>query len=784
MFVTIFRFPKMKLFKPRIANPTKHAAPTGELYAVDRFLTNHIFRTKTGQLGVAYKLQGIDAACLSDQTIESHSQRLLTAFRTLDEDFRIYQYLIKHDGTDLGQEGPYETPAVQETIHARTEFLKAKRLYSIRLFLVILVEPSGRCKPEYLLSRTSSFQRSVNDLLSMHLLSKQEAFGLFRLLANLDQPLAEAENLKYDNYLDHRVGSAMVACSWDGISVDLKHVEVLTLREPPRGTFPGLLREFLALDGNFILTSEYRREPNEKAIGAINAAQNHFKVISTLKSWAAILAIAISKLFGSTEREAKADIVPDASCLANIEELKENVTRVNNESDYLGQFSLTLVLHSPDRAKLQGSVADAQKLIGNQEGSLIRETYNALNAYRAVLPGGHAHNFRQMWMHGRNYVDMALVYAPSTGDAINRHLNAPCLLTLETTCGTPYRFNLHDRDLLGVIFFGVMGSGKSFTNNLFLDHFQKYDPLTFVLDIGGSYQFTARKHAGAHLRLADHYQEFSFNPFQLKRDSNTNEFLSTFVQVLLELGGYRATPQDNRVIDRAVESADRLSDLDIPAHLRDQLYNWIGNGRHAYLFDNQNDTFNLAQFQAIDFQGVSDKILPPVFFYLFHRISQFIYDPELRSRVKLIEADEIVWKFLELKVARSFFIETGKTIRKHNGGLILTTQSPLDLAREGLLDALREICPTWIFGANPGGDIAFYEKAFGMNPVEAQKLGGLIPKKQIFVKTSEISIVLEVNADPLAAWCYRNDPHSNAARDAAIAAHGFEEGMRVLAKGA
>lgn len=775
----------MKLFKPRVANPTKRAAPVGELYAVDRFITNHVFRTKTGQLGVAYKLQGIDAACLSDQTIESHSQRLLTAFRTLDEDFRIYQYLIKHDGTDLGQEGPYETPAVQETVHARNEFLKAKRLYSIRLFLVILVEPSGRCTPEYLLSRTSSFQRSVNDLLSMHLLSKQEAFGLFRLLANLDQPLAEAEPLKYDNYLDHRIGSSTVACSWDGISVDLKHVEVLTLREPPRNTFPAILLEFLKLDANFLLTTEYRREPNDKAIGAVNAAQNHFKVVSTLKSGAAILAIAISKLFGSTEREAKADIVPDASCLENIEELKKNIVRLNNEGDYLGQFSLTMILHSVDDVKLQGSVADAQKIIGNQEGSLIRETYNALNAYRAAIPGGNSYNFRQMWMHGHNYVDMALAYAPFTGDAMNRHLNAPSLITFTTDEGTPFHFNLHVDDLPDFCIMGRKGAGKSFLAALLLDHLQKYQPITYVLDIGGGYKLLTDKHNGSYLKLQMKRNEFSMNPFALPRTAERLEFLASFVALLLQSSGYETTPNDDRLIDKAVRKAERLSDLDLPANLKDYLYNWTGEGRYAHLFDNREDTLSLSDFQCFDFTGMSanPKVIGPVFLYLFSRISQVVYDPALIGRMKLFAADEC-WKFLRVRAARDYFIEAGKTFRKYNGGIGLITQSAGDLKKAGMLGMVKEMCPTLIFAANPGGDPRFYQKVGDLNEREVEILMSLVPKQEVFGKTPYWSKKLTINADPLAVLYYSNDPRTNQVRDKAIANHGIQEGLRRLAMGA
>lgn len=777
----------MTIFKRRVANnPTKSAGALGELYALDRFVTENVFQTKPKQLGVAYELTGIDAGCLSDQTIESYSTRLATAFRIFDEDFRLYQYLLKQDGAGVADEGPYGDATVQRTVQARAEFLKAKRLYSIRLFLVVLIEPtSARCTPEYLLARTASFQRSVNDLLDLRLLAKQEAFALFRLLANLDRRAAESEHLKYDNYLDHRMGSSMVACSWDGISVDLNHVEVLTLREPPRNTFPAILREFLLLEANFVLATEYSRDPNEKAISAIDTAENHFKVISSLKNWAAIAGIAISKIFGSTEREAKEDIVPDAACLANIDELKSSVVRLNNEGDYLGQFSLTLVLHSPDRVRLQGSVADAQKIVGNQEGSLIRETYNALNAYRAVIPGGHANNFRQMWMHGRNYVDMALVYAPHTGEATNRHLAAPRLITFTTDEGTPFDFNLHVDDLPDFCIMGRKGAGKSFLTNVLLDHLQKYRPITYILDIGGSYKLLADKHRGSYLKLQMRRNEFTMNPFALPRTPETLEFLASFVAMLLQSSGYETTPNDDRLIDKAVRKAERLNDLDLPAHLKEYLYNWTGEGRYAHFFDNRNDTLSLADFQCFDFTGMTEnpKVIGPIFLYLFSRISQVVYDPTLIGQLKLFVADEC-WKFLRVRAARDYFTEAGKTFRKHNGGIGLITQSAGDLKKAGMLGMVKELCPTLIFAANPGGDPRFYRRVGDLNDREVEILMSLVPKQEVFIKTPYWSKKLTVDADPLAVLYYSNDPNTTMRRDKAIAEYGIQDGLRRLAQGA
>jgi type IV secretion system protein VirB4 len=790
----------MRSAKP--VNPTLQAAACNTLLMPHRFINENVFLTKLCQYGVVYKLLGIDAGSLTDETIAGYSHRLEMAFRMFDEDFRIYQYLIKHEGADISDDAEYSNPVVVDTIKRREEFLtsKAERLYTIELYIVILFEPEPikrrlntkkarriaeakvQQNAEYLFVRGGSFVRTIGDLLGINLLGKAGAFRFFRLLATLSPSAADADTLHYDNHIDHWMSGKTVSVSRDEIRLDYDHVHVLSLREAPRGTFPNMLAAFLKLEADFFLVSEFKREPNETAISAINSAENHFHHMQTFKNWASVIAVAFGKLLGEGNT-AKDDIVPDAAATETVDRLKGLIRRID-DGEYMGQYSLTMVLKSSNPVKLQGSAADACKIIGEHEGSLVRETYNTLNAYRSIVPGGHQYNFRQMWMPSTNYINLAQVYAPHTGEKRNAHLRASHLITLETEYGTPYYFNLHRNDLLGVIEFGLMGAGKSFTNNLLLDQGQKYDPLTFILDIGGSYQFTARKHGGGHLKLSDHYKDFTFNPFAMQRDSNVNEFLSSFVHVLLETGSYIASPEECRLIDRAVEKAERLSDLDVPESVKAQLYNWTGDGRHAHLFDNLKDTFNMSSFQAIDFQGVKEKVLPPLFFYIFQRISEMIYNKANIGRFKQVFADEVVWKFLSLKVARSFFIEAGKTFRKHNAGLMLTTQSPLDLVRDDLLDALKEICPMWIFLSNPGGDKEFYRSKFGMNQRQIEQLFSLIPKKQILVITPEYTQKLNVNVDEYASWYYRNDHHSNAARNAAIEEFGFEEGMRKLAASA
>src|SRR6185437_1306852 len=561
----------------RFTRAFREAGALNSLFAPTRFLDEHEFLTKSGSLGVVFELQGIDYECLSDDVVETYTHRLGAAWRALDEDFRIYQYVVKQE------DAPLESSDTR-----RVEFLKSRGIYSIRLFMVLLYE-HGSAKPnwktrkalrlystklrrqaDYLLIKASSFRAALNDLLHMELLDKRRAFGFFRLLANPDPAAAMAETLNYDNHLDYWMTSGALACTKDGIRINREHLDVLALRKAPKQTKPLLLREFLALEANFILCSEFKREPNEKAVEEVNTAQQHFHHMQWLKNLPSLVVMAMSK-------GKKDDIVADESATEAVKELKQTVVRINTHGEYMGRYSLTLVLHSQDKAKLQAASAEASKIMGNQEGSLLRETYNALNTYLAIVPGNSQFNLRQIWLLSQNFADLSLVYAPQLGNRINPHLKQEHLLVLETRDRTPYFFNLHEDCLLGFILLGIMGSGKSFFCNLLIDSSQKYRPFTFILDVGGSYKFITQKNGGSHVNMRLTENKFSINPFALDKTPENLQFLFSFVRVLLTNSGYHMTPKDDRWLFEAVKDARRLGDLRLSEDLMDCLYPWTGD---------------------------------------------------------------------------------------------------------------------------------------------------------------------------------------------------------------
>lgn len=330
---------------------------------------------------------------------------------------------------------------------------------------------------------------------------------------------------------------------------------------------------------------------------------------------------------------------------------------------------------------------------------------------------------------------------------------------------------------------------NSVTSNAILDHMQKYNPETLVLDVGGSYRHLCHKYDGTYMSLAD--LKFHCNPFSMENSPRTQRMLSSFVRMLLENEGYKPNYKETRIIfdavgemlERPIEQR-RLSNLDLGDDLFEPLYRWIGDGEFGSVFDNVEDEITFSRFKVFDFQGIEEvpEIAEPLFFYLFMRHERIVQDPARAEVVKVLWADE-AWRFIENETCRKQFIKAGKTYRKHNGAIALATQSAFDFKNAGLFEIISEVCPTKILLANPSADMKAYAELFHLNPAEVQNFRTLIGKQQFMVKKEEQPAqVLNLILSPYELVQYANSPFENARRDKYIGKYGRELGLKKLAE--
>ncbi len=808
----------------RIFRQYRETGSLGEQISLYGFIGPHTFLTKTGEVGLILEVRGVDYECLDHRTIDGLTKRLESAFRLFDENCRVYQYIFKRNNESI----PYKThgnPVVDAAIKNRIAYLasKAEALFSLFLYYVVLYrgfhaprrlaqtlaalpqEPKrtfaalaesfstrrkalvlGRelAEAEAVLSqKAQSFILQVSDFVAVRTLDKQEAFRVLKRMLNFDPQKLEHARLKHDTFLDYYLPESHIECHRRYLRVDDFYVKVLTLKEPSAQSFPLILKRLFEVEANYHVVTEWQKEDAGKTRRTIQAKRRHFH--NTKRSF-------FSQV--NWNDAAPSDVLLDDSKESRVRELGEAINEIELHGNYFGRFSLTVVIYSLDLADVDKACAEFYKVFSVHDAQLYEERYNLLNAFLATVPGNCAFNLRSLYLLNTNYADFSFLFTLHRGELRNAHLGEEYLAVLETNHRTPYFLNLHYRDTAHTMILGRTGSGKSFAINFLITNLQKYDPYTFIFDLGGSFASVTHLFGGSYVSVGLESRDFKINPFSLPPTKENLDFLVLFLKVLMqEQAAGDFDPATERDLYHQVEnlySVDpALRTLGVLANtlgreLSVRLSKWTRGGQFGFLFDNAEDTISFSRFQCFDFERMSQypELLEPMLFYILHRANAVIADRTISSAFKAFFIDE-AWVFLKNASIERYIVEALKTWRKHNAAMVLSTQSLDELKRSDILDVIVESCATKIFLANPDMDRGLYGRQFHLNDTEVELIANLIPKQQFLIKTPELAKVANLHVDPKSYWLYTNDPYDNKKRKEAFEQYGFEKGLELLAGG-
>ncbi|HEY0758763.1 MAG TPA: DUF87 domain-containing protein [Acidisarcina sp.] len=791
------------------------------------FWDEHCFLTKSGDLGAVLKIGGIDYESLHRAQRDYVTKRLESAFRSLDERTRLYQILFKRNRPIMPY-AKYDDPLLRAAVEQRSAFLEAKaeRLYSIEIYWVVMIDGShaktgllrtlaGLPKQPrsslrnlralfssnrervllyeqierdrlQLQQKVQSLSGQLSDHTTVELSGAGKTFRLDRRLVNFRPSKIDAAPLSGARHLDWQVCGSELEAHRGHLRIDDDYVRVLTLKELPSETRPLLLKGLLDVPANFHVVTEWRTVDNARTRKEIASRRRHHHNSKT------------SFLSNLQDRQTAGpqDELVDDSKAAAVAELGDALTAIGMEGKSFGEFTLSVVIYDEDLMKVEHAVAEFQKLFTQHDGLLYEERYNLLNAFFATVPGNRQFNLRKQWASNSNYADLSFLFTIDTGSQWNPHLEREHLAVLESTHGTPYYLNLHAGDVAHTLLLGATGSGKSFTLSFLLQSIQKYAPLTFIFDLGGSYETLTRVFGGTYLNVGLKNPGFTINPFSLAPTHENLNFLYLFLRVLIEAGGrYELTLSDEKALFAAIERAYKL-----PAEIRtltnvasilgplgERLHRWIRSGdrqagQFGHLFDNVEDTLTFSRFQTFNFDGWSEypDVLEPLLFYVLQRASSEIEKPANAATFKVFVIDE-AWIFLRNKTIRDWITRAEKTWRKKNAAMVLATQSVVELAASDMLHIVNESCPTKIFLSNPNIDRGLYADIFQLNDTQIELLDSLVPKRELLLVQPRGTKKLVLAVDALTYWIATNNSRDNLRRQEYFARFGLEQGLVQLA---
>ncbi|WP_025090748.1 VirB4 family type IV secretion/conjugal transfer ATPase [Brucella intermedia] len=510
---------------------------------------------------------------------------------------------------------------------------------------------------------------------------------------------------------------------------DNRYGAMLSIKEYPPYTGPGMLDGLLQVNHEFILTQSFTISDKPIAQERITRLQRQ---------------IAASDESGSA-------VESDIDFALN---------SLMNQEAVFGIHHFSLLCLSRELESLNKAVSELGSCLTDMNVNWLREDMNLEASFWAQLPGNHSYRARKAMLSSANFSGLSSMHNFATGQWDNLHWGLPITI-LETTSQTPYWFNFHRRDIGHFLVTGPTGSGKTVALTFLLAQAMRISPtpkaVFFDKDRGA--EIFVRAMGGAYEVLSPGTPT-GFNPLQLESTGPNRDFLLRLLKSMLRSGDHRDFSQEDvdtleRAIARIMEepatqrNLTNLSGLLVGRSranandLASRLRPWI-DGEKAWLFNAQHDVLSFSERNVIGFDMTNilgnEDIRTPALMYLYHRLDELLTgDPVM------FFMDE-GWQLLMDETFSHFIIDKMKTIRKLNGIVGFGTQSAADIAKAKASHTLIEQSATNIHFPNPRADEESYIKRFGLTVKEFNFIKNTPPEKRTFlVKHGNDSVIARLD---------------------------------------
>ena len=548
-------------------------------------------------------------------------------------------------------------------------------------------------------------------------------------------------------YLDAVIGGQNF---WAGSvpRIGRKFIQTVNIEGFPLESHPGILSALAELPGEYRWSSRFIFMDQHEAIAHLEKFR---------KKWKQKIRGFFDQIFqtnsGKVDQNA-VDMVADADGA---------VADLNTGLVAAGYYTSVVVLMNEDRQQLEASARAVEKAV-MRLGFVARvETVNTVEAFLGTLPGHGVENVRRPLINTLNLSDLLPTSSIWTGQG-----TAPCplypplapaLLHGVTHGQTPFRLNLHVRDLGHSLMFGPTRAGKSTHLGLIAAQMLRYEGMSvYSFDKGLSMYPLTKAVGGLHFSVASDDAKLAFCPLQFLETPGDRSWAMEWIDTILALNGLETSPLQRSAIGEAIMSMHRsgartFSEFTMTVQdesIREALKQYTVDGMMGHLLDAKEDGLafsNFTTFEIEELMNLGEKYALPVLLYLFRRIEQ-----SLRGQPAAIILDE-AWIMLGHPVFRDKIREWLKAFAKKNCLVLLATQSLTDAANSGILDVIVESTATKIFLPNVYArdeDTSALYRRMGLNKRQIEILATAIPKRQYYAMCEDGRRLYELALGPLA----------------------------------
>lgn len=721
----------IKMSQKPVASWGRKEAQAGTKLPYARLHGTHTLQLRDGSLMQTIAVSGLPFETADGQELDHFLVMRDTLLRTaLDSSFVLYHHVIRRR-VEVALEGNFNAPFAEHLDRRWNSRLRARKLFVNEQYLSIVRRPP-RGKTGFLekvRGRLSvrndavngeelrELETAVHSLMSglivykPHVLQRyqtphgecHEVVELLSLLFNGEfQPaLVPDEGSDVGFYLPYtRISFGLDAMETKG-SGWRDFAGVLGIKEYPPVTRAGLLDGLLRLDSEFVLTETFA--PLEKQVARER------------------MDLAVRRLRATD----------DNTATERREMLSAKDALASGQTSFVDHH-VSVLVRAPTPSELDRAIANASAALAETGAIVVREDVNLEPSFWAQFPGNEQFAVRRALISTANAAGFMSLHGFPLGKSEGNHWGeAVCLF--ETTAGTPYFFNFHAADLGHFTAIGPSGSGKTVAMNFLVAQAQRFRPRTIVFDKDRGSEIFVRALGGTYSRISAG-EPTGFNPLALEDSPINRAFVSSWLAVLLQPQSAVESAHIAYAVDVAFQHDRRLRRL---RHFQDllrgrnrpsegdlasRLAPWIGDGPHAWLFDNESDVLDLEKpVTGFDMTELLDAptLRTPTMMYLFHRIDQ-----RLDGHPTIIIVDE-GWKALDDPVFVARLRDWLKTLRKRNAVVGFGTQSASDALESRISSAIIEQTATQIFTPNAKARHEDYCDGFGLTEHELELIRSL-----------------------------------------------------------
>jgi type IV secretion system protein VirB4 len=582
-------------------------------------------------------------------------------------------------------------------------------------------------------------------------------------------------------YLDALIGGQEL---FTGVTpkIGRKFIQCVAIEGFPLESHPGILTSLGELTIEYRWSSRFIFMDNFEAVAHLEKYR---------KKWKQKVRGFFDQVFNTSSG------VVDEDAVSMVADAAAAIAETNSGMVGQGYYTSVIVLMDEDRALVESSARFIEKAIFALGFAARIETVNTMDAFMGTLPGHGVENVRRPLLNTMNLADLLPTSTVWTGqnEAPNPNLppSSPPLMHCVTRGNSPFRLNLHVRDLGHTIMFGPTRAGKSTHLGLIALQWRRYPSARiYAFDKGLSMYPACKAVGGDHYIIANAKEKLAFAPLQFLDTQTDRAWAMEWIDAILALNNVFTTPAQRNEIGNAIMSMHKSGDKTMSAFsvtvqdesIREALKQYTVDGLMGHLLDASEDGFGLSDFMTFEIEelmNLGEKFALPVLLHLFRRIEE-----SLDGRPTLIILDE-AWLMLAHPVFCSKIQAWLDSMAKKNCTVLMATQHLSHAINSGIFEVIVESTATKIFLPNANArdkSIAEGYMRMGLNEKQIDILAMAVPKRDYYYVSEKGQRLYSLALGPLAlAFVGHTDKDSLAIIQTLEARHGRDwvhEWLRTL----